>query len=62
MKRMKKWLALGLAAVMVLSMTACGSSGGGDAAGDTGSDGGGGKQQCGRQDKDHHGGMERKLG
>ena len=40
MKRMKKWLALGLAAVMVLSMTACGSSGGGDAAGDTGSDGG----------------------
>ena len=40
MKRMKKWLALGLAAAMVLSMTACGSSGGGDAAGDTGSDGG----------------------
>lgn len=40
MKKMKKWLALGLAAAMVLSMTACGSSGGGDAAGDTGSDGG----------------------
>lgn len=36
MKKMKKWLALGLAAVMVLSMTACGSSGG-----DAGTDGGG---------------------
>ena len=35
MKKMKKWLALGLAAVMVLSMTACGSSGG-----DAGTDGG----------------------
>ncbi len=34
MKKMKKWLALGLAAVMVLSMTACGGSG--DAAGDGG--------------------------
>ena len=46
MKKMKKWLALGLAAVMALSMTACGGSG--DAAGD----GGGGflrgkQRQCG---------------
>lgn len=40
MKKMKKWLALGLAAVMVLSMTACGSSGG-DTAGEAGTDGGG---------------------
>lgn len=38
MKKMKKWLALGLAAVMVLSMTACGGSG--DASGDAGTDGG----------------------
>lgn len=38
MKKMKKWLALGLAAVMVLSMTACGGSG--DASGDAGADGG----------------------
>lgn len=34
MKKMKKWLALGLAAVMALSMTACGGSG------DAGADGG----------------------
>lgn len=33
MKKVKKWAALGLAAVMVLSMTACGGSGGDSADG-----------------------------
>lgn len=60
MKKVKKWAALGLAAVMVLSMTACGGSGGDSA------DGGGrflrGKQQRGWQDEGHHGSVERKLG
>lgn len=53
MKKMKKWAALGLAAVMVLSMTACGSSGGdtaGDAAAESGgAESGGGRIRCGKQ-------------
>lgn len=60
MKKMKKWLALGLAAVMVLSMTACGGSG--DASGDAGTDGGGRRRQLRKRDKGHNGSMERKLG